>query len=255
MKNEINISLPRSWAELTPKQLILVSKILSLPDLTDIHIQLLAFKALSGLNIIRQTGRGEYLCKLGKKRFVIPSWQMNYHLKKMEWITGMPFGLKPLPMLASEKPVSATLEGTPFKLYLAAENYYQAYMYTKSSDYLMRLTCVLYSGRRLAIWNDNDTEGGLFRFSLCPPEEIFTVFLWYTSIKALLADRFSYLFSLASADVPEAPDMRSHVNNMLRALTGGDVTKLEAVLNSETWYALNELNEKCREMEELNKKR
>ena len=41
---------------------------------------------------------------------------------------------------------------------------------------------------------------------------------------------------------------------MLRVLTSCDVTKMNAVLDSETWYALYELNEKAREVEKFNTK-
>ena len=48
--------------------------------------------------------------------------------------------------------------------------------------------------------------------------------------------------------------MRASINNMIRVLTAGDITKLDSVIHTETWFALYELNEKSREIEEFNQK-
>lgn len=251
MIKEIQLSVPGSWAELSEKQLLIVSGILQSPDKNEYFIQLWAFKALTGLKIIRQSGPGEYLCKIGRNKILLDSWQLNFHRKKLIWLTGTPYGVKPLQQLAGKTPVYCTLEGTPLKLYIAAENYYQAYLHTEDSQYMFRLASVLYSGGKR--WDDADTDKEARKFRSCTPEELFTVFLWYTSVKQLLAEKYDDLFSPAGSK-SGSPDMRAHINNMLRVLTASDVTKMEAVLETETWYALNELNEKSRETEEFNAK-
>lgn len=254
MKKEINLTLPRSWAELSEKELIRIADILRLPDKDQNYVRLLAFKVLTGLKIIQQTGPGEYFCRLKGTKILLDSWQINYHCEKLSWITDTPIGVKPLSVLAGRKPVFQSLEGTQLNLYLAAENYYQAFLYTEDSSFLLRLASVLYSAGTL--WNDGNTEIEMKRFRACSASLIFTVFLWYSSVKQLLARQYPYLFSPAgSADeTNNSPDMRAHINNILRVLTSGDVTRMEAVLETETWYALNELNEKAREVEEFNAK-
>lgn len=254
MKKEINITLPHSWADLSEKELIWIADILRLQDKEQDYIRLLAFKVLTGLKIVRQTGPGEYFCRLKGHKILLDSWQIDYHCKKLSWITDTPIGVKPLSVLADRKPVFQSLEGTPLKLYLAAENYYQAFLYTEDSSFLLRLASVLYSADTL--WSDSDTEIEMKRFRACSESSIFTVFLWYSAVKQLLARQYPYLFSPAgSADEGnDSPDMRAHINNILRVLTSGDVTRMEAVLETETWYALNELNEKAREVEEFNAK-
>lgn len=51
----------------------------------------------------------------------------------------------------------------------------------------------------------------------------------------------------------EVPDLREIMNAEIRALTGGDITKLEAVLSADTLDALTELNAKAREAREIEK--
>ena len=47
--------------------------------------------------------------------------------------------------------------------------------------------------------------------------------------------------------------LRDSTNAMIRALTGGDITKEAAIMKMDTWRALTELDAKAREAEELRK--
>lgn len=252
MISKIEISVPHSWADLSEKQLLIISEMLLSTGKSEEYIQIWALKFFSGLKILQPAAPGVFLCKFKGKKILLESWQINIHRKKLSWITGVPRGVKPLHELQGYRPVFDTLEGTPLKLYLAAENYYQAYLYTEDEFYLRCLASVLYSAG--TSWNDSDTAELQNYFKGCSPAELFTVFLWYNSIKQILADQFPYLFAPSENTGNNTPDMRSHINNMLRVLTSCDVTKMEAVLDSETWYALFELNEKAREVEEFNAK-
>lgn len=249
MIKKIEISVPSSWSELSEKQLLAVSSMLSFANHSEEYIQLWALKYFAGLTLVKLVDPGILLCKYKGNKVLIESWQINYHRKKVAWITGIPTEVKPLRKLKGCRPVFETMEGTPLKKYLAAENYYQAYLHTEDVFYLHCLTSVLYSAGRK--WDDRDTVKLRRKFIRCSPAYLFTVFLWYGSIKHLLANKFGDLFASKDESDEEFPDMRVHINNMLRALTSGDVTKMEAVLETETWYALNELNEKSREIEDF----
>lgn len=249
MIEKIEITIPHGWADLSEKQLLTVSEMLLTAGKSEEYIQIWALKLFAGLKIIEATGPGIFLCKYKSHKILLDNSQINFHRKKMSWITDVPRSVKPLHRLKGCYPVFETLEGTPFKLYLAAENYYQAYLHTQDDFYLRCLASVLYSAG--TTWNDTDTDRRQKKFKSCSPAELFTVFLWYNSIKQILADKYDDLFT-KSGDTGNTPDMRAHINNMLRVLTSCDVTKLEAVLETETWYALYELNEKACEVEEFN---
>jgi hypothetical protein len=47
--------------------------------------------------------------------------------------------------------------------------------------------------------------------------------------------------------------LRDSTNAMIRALTGGDITKEAAIMKMDTWHALTELDAKAREVEEFRK--
>jgi hypothetical protein len=48
--------------------------------------------------------------------------------------------------------------------------------------------------------------------------------------------------------------MRKQIDNMIRTLTGGDVTKTEAIYTVDTWTALAELDAKALEYKELERR-
>ena len=45
--------------------------------------------------------------------------------------------------------------------------------------------------------------------------------------------------------------LRTAMNAQIHALTGGDITKEEAVLSMDTWRALTELDAKAKEVEDI----
>ena len=69
----------------------------------------------------------------------------------------------------------------------------------------------------------------------------------------MFAALFPHFFK-PSGEAGGAPDMMEVMNNQIRALTGGDVTKEEEILNIDTWRALTELDAKAKEADEFNQK-
>jgi hypothetical protein len=68
----------------------------------------------------------------------------------------------------------------------------------------------------------------------------------------MLADLFPHFFKPGGAG-DDSPDMRAIMDNQIRALTGGDITKEAEVLAMDTWRALTELNAKAKEAEDFKK--
>lgn len=71
-------------------------------------------------------------------------------------------------------------------------------------------------------------------------------------LKTAYTQLFPDLFSRTAPTGNNQPDMRELMLAEIRALTGGDVTKNEAVLHADTMDALAELNAKAREAREMN---
>ena len=86
------------------------------------------------------------------------------------------------------------------------------------------------------------------------------LFYWWTALKLTLAEQFPNLFRnnegegnlLAGKSMQQR--LQEAMNNQIRALTKGDITKEEQVLQMNLWRALTELDNLAREADELNRK-
>ncbi|MDE7135692.1 MAG: hypothetical protein K2N91_03590, partial [Muribaculaceae bacterium] len=90
--------------------------------------------------------------------------------------------------------------------------------------------------------------------------ELETVFYWFISVKDFYKRRFDHFFAgnvdenaLGSA-APSAKQIEDAMNAQIRALTKGDISKEEEILNMPVLRALTELNAQAREYQEFNRK-
>ena len=88
------------------------------------------------------------------------------------------------------------------------------------------------------------------------------IFYWMASLKQYFAGLFPNFYKpaantdgnlLGSAQPDIYRQLRDSTNAMIRALTGGDITKEAAIMKMDTWRALTELDAKARDAEELRK--
>ncbi|WP_334641520.1 hypothetical protein [Segatella copri] len=87
------------------------------------------------------------------------------------------------------------------------------------------------------------------------PYELLGVFMWFSSVKEYFAANFPHFFRPArEGGELRREDILPAMQAQIRALTDGDVTKLQAVYNTDCWAALTELDNKAREAEEFRKR-
>ncbi len=89
--------------------------------------------------------------------------------------------------------------------------------------------------------------------------QLVSVFYWFASLKQYFAMLFPHFFqpmpsdnggNLLGGSSNLFTQLRDSTNAQIRALTGGDVTKEEAIKKMDTHRALTELDAKAREAEE-----
>lgn len=250
MKLELNI--PTGWAQLTDKQLLIISKLM-LDQNTAVEMQTKALTAFCSLRIIEVTG-DDVLVQIKRKLYELKTWQINAAKSKLNWTTETLFDIRPLSKLCHRKPVDKWMQATRFVQYLAAENYYQAYLHTKEPVHLFKLAAVLYPPK--GEFNDSKIAAYSKRFIKATPEQINTVFMWYTSIKQIFAKQFPHLFVTVKnmedeLDENTMPNMRKMIDNMLYSLNNGDITKDALIFKTDTWRALAMLDKKAHEYQEL----
>lgn len=238
--NCLNVSLPKGWHELTPSELKMVFRFMTVYD-ADVAPTAI-FCRLANAKIIRESSENKMLVSFRLYRrmcintYISPE-QMASYLKHLAWLSSPGNVPVRLPKIAGNKAVDAQLHGMSFGDYLRLESLYQGYLQSQNQDALLRMANILYKGRcKIKKLDDADT--------MC-------VFNWFAQIKGMFADTFKHFFrATGGSDIPEMIDV---MNAQIRALTGGDVTKEKEILEIDCWRALTELDAKARETEEFNK--
>lgn len=138
--------------------------------------------------------------------------------------------------------------------YILADRAHQQYAATHDAAHAHRLCTLLYQ---------QPTHGGKHAAPSFTAAEMLGATLWFSAVKRLLTSRFPDLLRPAApqgqaADERPPFDPWAHqqeADNMVRLLTGGDITKEEQVLGASVWRALTELNAKAREARQLRRQK
>lgn len=233
----IDLQLPTSWEEVSATDVAVWARLVSQfgGERAKVYFVLhhIAPEGLRFLSSgeVSNDGVGEELARLDPLDVAVA-------VLGLDFLDVPPAFALPLERIGRWELLSHNLQGVPFERYLVAENFYQGFLSSQKVEAIGELLNVL-SKERLG-----DVLG---------VEEQFLALLWYASVKLELSAMFPDLFRPYQGDeAPEANDLRQMVDAQIRALTGGDITKEEAILSADTWRALTELNAKAREANEYN---
>ncbi len=225
--------MPRSWAELSPLELEQVYRIMA--TVTTDALLLAVFRKLAGIRIVREMPDGGFLCVAGDRDFILTPEQMLAVYDELEWLSTPGNTPVRLDNMRGCSAVDAQLHGVKFGDYLALENSYQGYLHSRQEKALRGAAAILYPG--LAITKP-----------LCDLER-FVILQWLVQLKNMFAGIFVNLFKVDGGEGDVSP--LEIMNNEIRALTGGDVTKESIVLDTDCWRALTELDFKAKEAEDF----
>ncbi|MBD8349340.1 hypothetical protein [Dysgonomonas sp. HGC4] len=249
---EVDIKLPKSWKELTEKQLLYISTLM-INDNTLTEIQSKCFFFFSGIKVLKVFNREEWLCKVKKGKFILQEFEVLFFSKKLSFLTDGITEVNPLPKLAGQKHVQPLFKGVSFRQWFNAENYYQAYLFTKDEYYLNCLCAVIYCDARKFDINKINKRSKKFRkLSIV---KRFTVFIYYSGLKDRLSKEFKNFFQRLEHTETQVnitpPNMREYIDNMLQALNLGDITKNDQLLDRDVWDAFSRLDSITKENKEI----
>ena len=246
MEAVFNISLPTSWAELTDKQLLMVFDLFA-RDLSAAEVKTLCLMKWNGLKVLSQLPDKRFLIKRGKEVVPLSTRQIQQATSVLDYLDSF----APMPVriarIGKYHALPADFEKVPFEEFLFVENLFQGYLNTQSDELLLQMAQVLYVSDHVK-----------------PDKaQLIGIFYWMASLKQYFAGLFPNFYKPASTNSggnllgSGQPDiyrqLRESTNAMIRALTGGDITKEAAIMKMDTWRALTELDAKAREAEELRK--
>lgn len=240
----VNVKLPESWAEISQAEL---------PGVYETMIRnsrhgngglwAALFRFFTRAKVLGSEDDAFYLllrCKKGKRmrrvRIRVTSMQLAKLLEPLSFVSSPGDVPVRFDVWHGAGAVDASLHGVTFGQYLQIENLYQAYISAPGNiDAFASLASLLYPGLKPKYIDD------VF---------IFGVLQWMVQLKELFHRMWPNFFKRVSGAV-SAPSMLEVMNNEIRALTGGDVTKEDVVFESDCWRALTELDYKAKEADEL----
>lgn len=237
-KTVFDIRLPRSWVEMTQSQLRIVYRLLA----HDLDKPDFLLSALLRLGKIKVLSRGEmlWLVKIRRKTCVVRTRELAALANSLSWLLtppGYPRILRPCRLI---KLTAADEYDMIFGDYLELDNLYTGYLVTRDQNVARQFAEKIYRVRFPWI-------------HLSKIYEIAAVY-WFIGLKARMARMHpNFYVSGGPAASDPAKAARENTNAQLRALTKGDVTKEEAVLNMPVLRALAELDALAREYQEYKK--
>ncbi len=242
-----NISLPTSWAELTDKQLLLVYELFA-RDLSAAEVKTLCLVKWNRLKVLGQLPDKRFLIKKkGEPEVALSVRQVQQATSVLDFLDSF----APMPVRISHigrhKAIAADFEKVPFEQYLYVDNLFQGYLNTQQDELLVQIAQVLYASDHV-----KPTKAHLIG-----------MFYWMASLKQYFAQLFSNFYksaptnedggSLGDEQANLFNKLRDTTNSMIRALTGGDITKEALIMKMDTHRALTELDAKAKEAEEYRK--
>lgn len=240
----LNLTIPTSWQSLSPTQLRYVYFLLS-QNYTADEVKTFCLVRWSGMTVVCRD-RHAYRIEYDKHTYRITATQFAELLPSLNYLDTVPSSPIRISRIGSHTAVAADLDGVPFRDYLCCDNLYTGFLQTRNDMLLNEIAAILYR-----------TDDHL---SLTPEERV-SVFYWFASLKSYYSRRFAHLFAAAPTTTSNLlsdanstqTQLQSAMDNQIRALTHGDVTKEEQVLSTDTLRALTELDALAREYQDLQK--
>jgi len=241
-----NITLPTNWAELTDEQLLMVFNLFS-RDLSSAEVKTLCLMKWNRLRVLASLPRHRFLIKRGKEQVVLSTRQVQQATSVLDFLDSF----APMPVrisrIGKHRALPTDFEKVPFEQYLYVDNLFQGYLNTQQDELLLQMAQILYGSDHVK-----------------PSKaHLVGIFYWMASLKQYFASLFSNFYKpaptkgednlLGSGQPDIYSQLRDSTNAMIRALTGGDITKEAAIMKLDTWRALTELDAKAREVEEFRK--
>ena len=254
---EFNFKAPSSWAELSEEQLRYVLSVMSIHH-DHIVIKCYLLARFCGLTVHKYTRTG-WKCsvkcdesgengdaKIGKVRervLYISAAEILSLLKNFDFIDKFT-DFRPLQRASDVllTAVDSMLHDVSFYDYLNIEKNYQLFMLNQEDKFLCKMAHLMY----------RTADGSADETAHFEPYELLGVFMWFSNVKEYFAANFTHFFKPArEGGELRRVDILPAMQAQIRALTDGDVTKQQAVYNTDCWAALTELDNKAREAEEF----
>jgi hypothetical protein len=244
----IDLHIPSSFGEMTPKQIDYFSRVLT-HKIPAIEVKIHCFLNFTGLKLLQknplqnQDGQQCYLFSMhGKGRFLLDVERFAAMIERLSFLEN-DVTLFDLPvMIKSYKACDSKLYGMRLDEWLLADTLYGEYSRTKDEKLLHMMMAIFYRkpGEK---WDEgNSTEARAKRFRNVPVHRKYIVYLWYTGVKLWLMEKYWFVFhgDETSGSTPHDEIFMG----MISSLNEGKVADNATIKATEVHEVLYELNRK-----------
>lgn len=256
--SEVSLSLPKCWKDLDEDDLLYVST-LFVNDNTKEDILTKCFIYFADLEVLHQRKDGCWICQKGKERIAIKTFEIQSFSKNLSFITDQITEVNPISSIRGQQVIDPRFRGITFKQWMAAENFYQGFLVTRQIHLLVYLCTTLYSRsyyKSSIEFKDQDTMFRSKLFLRASKAEIYSCFIFYAGFKHYLSKEYPFLFPASSDKSGKSFTSGNEINdmfqNMIYALSEGNVTEYDDVTHTECGKAFFFLNRKAQESKEMN---
>lgn len=240
---KVSLTLPTGWQGLSQDDLrhvLLLHHTLGGRG-TD-AVKAAALLYFGGFLVERKTESG-WLCVRSGKPFLLSPSLLPSVIATLDWTCRPEEMTDRIDRIGRHKACNMWLRDMPFGKYLMLENYYQAFLSSREARLLRLMAEILYQVPEGDTLDAEDYETS-------------SVFLWYSAVKSRFAREFPHFLKPVreGQSTGSRMDQKEMMTAQIRLLTKGDITKNDAILNTDTWSALFELDALARESEELKTK-
>lgn len=272
----LRLQLPTAWAQLSEPQLRQALALMATARHTPRELQTRLALLWTGLTVVRPVpmhqlagawaagGDVPYLCQAPRpharpRRFYLTATQLAAMADTLGFLSDT---TDCAPRLAATsdggQPLPLALHGLTLQQYILADRAFHLAATEPLGPQGSRLAAALYP-----LPPEAKPRGRTFL-----PEELLSAHLWFAYAKRGFAHQWPHLFKPApptdspdpseKSETPTPPfspaDHQRQADTLIRALTGGDITKEPAVLAADVWRAFTELEAKAVEAARLKAK-
>lgn len=242
---ELKLAVPTSWRELSDKMLLYYAFLSATyePELAKATFLM----RLLNIKVVKSVGKDRYICRYKGRDVILQPVELSLALDQLKFLDHQ-MAVRTATMQGYTAVNALLQDEFTFFEYLRTDTFFQMYLRTEKEQFVVRMANFLYR---------NDAGKYAAMRTLTVAEQA-VVLLWWVGAKTELAKAFPKYFGPApSADETDVASLQQNImeanDAQIRALTGGDVTKEQDVLQMQCWRCFAELNAKAREAEELRK--
>lgn len=253
MTQQLNISLPKGWQELTEKQLKFISRLFFM-KLSETDILTQCFLEFTGIKILNRDP--EWIITDTEPDGVQVYWFKNKELGKF-WmdvellstmIHHLDFLLGEISLFKNPEKIGRyfgcnhMLFGISLEEWILLDQYYIQYAKTQQLNLLDLMLAITYTCKDEKYGEKTDLTKRELRFKKINETEKYIVFIWYTSVKMWLKQKYFYLFDGEGGSAQQSP--ADYVLGLLSALNEGNVALNPQIKKTSVHEVFYELNKK-----------